>query len=175
MLKIIKNLADAYKAANESTENWSRDKVPETVQTGYGVYEKLSEAEKHRKNEEHTKEGEVAGEAAGELLNLHPINWFDPTGQVVDPLKEKIKDTGKILGGRHDYIEDIVNDTEGNPNQDPTKKDPTKPYQPQPDESPTQSYHKQYYDPIILDLNGDVIATATGWIAVNDEWREMVV
>ena len=48
MLKIIKNLADAYKAANESVENWARDKVPdpidgakESAETGYGIYEKL--------------------------------------------------------------------------------------------------------------------------------------
>ncbi|MGK8250768.1 hypothetical protein [Moraxella lacunata] len=79
-------------------------------------------------------------------------------------------------------------------------KDPTEPYRPRPDESPTQGYKKQYYDPIILDLDGngvgtvskfgvlfmmsggamfdhdgDGIATQAGWVAVNDEWWEMVV
>ena len=74
------------------------------------------------------------------------------------------------------------------------------PYQSKPDESPTQGYTKQYYDPIILDLDGngvgmvskfgvlfmmsggamfdhdgDGIATQAGWVAVNDEWWEMVV
>ena len=78
-------------------------------------------------------------------------------------------------------------------------KDPTEPYRPRPDESPTQGYTKQYYDPIILDLDGngvgtmskfgvlfmmsggamfdhdgDGIATQTGWVAVNDEWWERV-
>ncbi|WP_220271622.1 hypothetical protein [Moraxella lacunata] len=73
-------------------------------------------------------------------------------------------------------------------------KDPTEPYRPRPDESPTQGYTKQYYDPIILDLDGngvgtaskfgyhgamfdhdgDGIATATERMAVNDEWWEMV-
>ena len=75
------------------------------------------------------------------------------------------------------------------------------PYQPKSDESPTQGYIKKYYDPIILDLDGnngvgtvskfgvlfmmnggamfdhdgDGIATQAGWVAVNDEWWEMVV
>ncbi|MBE9579264.1 hypothetical protein AAHK14_13335 [Moraxella sp. K1664] len=78
-------------------------------------------------------------------------------------------------------------------------KDPTEPYRPRPDESPTQGYTKQYYDPIILDLDGngvgtvskfdvlfmmsggamfdhdgDGIATQAGWVAVNDEWWERV-
>ncbi|MDI4497610.1 hypothetical protein E6P71_02780 [Moraxella nonliquefaciens] len=73
--------------------------------------------------------------------------------------------------------------------------DPTEPYRPRPDESPTQGYIKKYYDPIILDLDGngvgtaskfgyhgamfdhdgDGIATATERMAVNDEWWEMVV
>ena len=209
MLKIIKNLADAYKAANESVENWARDKVPdpidgakESAETGYGIYEKLSEAEKHRENGEHEKEGEAAGEAAADMLDHHPLNWFDPTGKVMDPLKEKIVETGKIIGGRHDYIEDIVDGATGNSDPDKTSKkgDPTEPYRPRPDESPTQGYKKQYYDPIILDLDGngvgtvskfgvlfmmsggamfdhdgDGIATQAKWVAVNDEWWEMVV
>ena len=73
--------------------------------------------------------------------------------------------------------------------------DPTEPYRPRPDESPTQGYIKKYYDPIILDLDGngvgtaskfgyhgamfdhdgDGIATATERMAVNNEWWEMVV
>ena len=78
--------------------------------------------------------------------------------------------------------------------------DPTEPYRPRPDESPTQGYIKKYYDPIILDLDGNGvgmvskfgvlfmmsggamfdhdgngIATQAGWVAVNDEWWEMVV
>lgn len=79
------------------------------------------------------------------------------------------------------------------------EKDPTEPFQPQPDETPEKDYHKKYYDPIILGLNGNSvgtvakfgvlfminggamfdhdgngIATQAGWIAVNDEWWEMV-
>lgn len=66
--------------------------------------------------------------------------------------------------------------------------DPTEPYRPRPDESPTQGYIKKYYDPIILDLDGngvgtvskfgyhgamfdhdgDGIATATGWVDKSD-------
>ena len=66
--------------------------------------------------------------------------------------------------------------------------DPTHPYRPHPEESPTQAYTKQYYDPIVLDLNGngvgmvskfgyhgamfdhsgDGIATATGWVDRSD-------
>ena len=77
--------------------------------------------------------------------------------------------------------------------------DPTEPYRPRPTESPTQGYIKKYYDPIILDLDGnngvgtvskfgvlfmmnggamfdhDGVATATERMAVNDEWWEMVV
>ena len=73
--------------------------------------------------------------------------------------------------------------------------DPTEPYRPRPDESPTQGYIKKYYDPIILDLDGngvgtaskfgyhgamfdhdgDGIATQAKWVAVNDELWEMVV
>ena len=76
------------------------------------------------------------------------------------------------------------------------KRDESEPYRPRPDESPEKGYTKQYYDPIILDLDGNVgtvskfgvlfmmsggamfdhdgIATATGWVAVNDEWWERV-
>ncbi|MGK8265597.1 calcium-binding protein [Moraxella nonliquefaciens] len=66
--------------------------------------------------------------------------------------------------------------------------DPTEPYRPRPDESPTQGYIKKYYDPIILDLDGngvgtaskfgyhgamfdhdgDGVATATGWVDKSD-------
>ena len=31
MLKIIKNLAVAYKAASKGVENWARDKVPDPI------------------------------------------------------------------------------------------------------------------------------------------------
>ena len=79
-------------------------------------------------------------------------------------------------------------------------KDPTEDFKPNKDESPTQGYIKKYYDPIILDLDGngvgtvskfdvlfmmnggamfdhdgDGIATQAGWVAVNDELWEMVV
>ncbi|WP_147285294.1 hypothetical protein [Moraxella lacunata] len=76
--------------------------------------------------------------------------------------------------------------------------DLTEDFKPTKDESPTQGYTKQYYDPIILDLDGngvgmvskfgvlfmmnggamfdhDGVATATERMAVNDEWWEMVV
>ncbi|OBX63737.1 hypothetical protein A9Z63_04255 [Moraxella lacunata] len=68
------------------------------------------------------------------------------------------------------------------------KRDESEPYRPRPDESPTQGYKKQYYDPIILDLDGngvgtvskfgyhgvlfdhdgDGVATATGWVDKSD-------
>ncbi|WP_115341120.1 hypothetical protein [Moraxella caprae] len=79
-------------------------------------------------------------------------------------------------------------------------KDPTEDFKPNKDESPEKGYTKQYYDPIILDLDGngvgtvskfgvlfmmsggamfdhdgDGIATQAGWVAVNDEWWEGVV
>ena len=67
-------------------------------------------------------------------------------------------------------------------------KDLTEPYRPRPDEFPTQGYIKKYYDPIILDLDGngvgtaskfgyhgamfdhdgDGVATATGWVDKSD-------
>ncbi|MBE9591120.1 putative Ig domain-containing protein [Moraxella sp. K127] len=68
------------------------------------------------------------------------------------------------------------------------KRDESEPYRPRPDESPTQGYIKKYYDPIILDLDGngvgtaskfgyhgamfdhdgDGVATATGWVDKSD-------
>ena len=151
---MIKNLADAYKAASDGVESWVGDKVPEPVQgageaakTGYDIYNKLSEAEEYRNSGEYGKEGEAASEAAADMLDYHPLSWFDLTGDAQDPLKERIKETGKILGGYHDYIEDIIGDAEGHNSSDnrSREKDPTHPYRPHPEESPTQAYTKQYY------------------------------